>query len=82
MTRKVTYACMTFTDGHDVVYAAYRAVLHESLKRSEPYVYVDLSRAERVGEERTTVKPANFDYFALAKKYESPEYPAFSFHRA
>ena len=80
--RKVTMAWMRSTDGTTTTYIVSRSFLHEGKK---PYVDLNDPRTEDVGSITRTDKPSPFSgtlgqyYLEMAKRFETPEFPAFSF---
>lgn len=74
--RKVTFAAMKFGGGTTTTYGIYHAKLY--VRRScKPFV--DLRHAQNVAYVEHTGSTYNFDHFAAARAYATPEYPAFDF---
>ncbi len=70
----ITYCGMVGTNGTLQVYAVYRATLHIN-HYGEPYVNTATARV--IANKNSDTPVMQFDRLALARQYETVEYPAF-----
>ena len=72
--RKITIATMIYTDGTETLYGVYHCKLRG---RKKQYVDFNDGYTRQVGTVRKT-GPGWPDYLAMARQFETPEHPAFS----